>query len=428
MMERPRRVLHVLNGAGGGAALSVLSLIGAMAVEGITSCAVSNDGGTPEERARLRDAVGGDVLFTRLYWWNRKIRIPLWRRPLSEAKQIIVTGWSLGSAARVAASAVRWNADLIHTNTILTPEGGLAARRLGLPHVWHLRELVGPGNPFRLPHEGPSFGRYMAAHCSKLVANSHTSAETVRSWVAGDILEVVPNGIDIGRFHPRSTAAEPGRVVVAMVGNLTSRTKKHALFIDAAARVDRSLPIEWRIYGHDPSHGGATKGEHYVDALHAQLARSRLANRFVWPGHVADPAEIMSQIDILVHPADNESFGRVVVEAMAAALPVVGARGGGVAEIIDDGRTGFVAEAGNAAALAARIEQLARDRQLRAELGAAGRRRALEKYSLEACVAGILRVYQQAMSRPLGAMVRRGSDDERPLSADTPAIGSHSQD
>lgn len=420
-MERPQRVLHVLNSAVGGAALSVLSLIEAMAAEGIASCAVCHDGGTPQERGQLREAVGGDVLFTRLYLWNRKIRMPLWRRPLAEAKQIMVTGWSFGSAARVAECATRWNADLIHTNTILTPEGGLAARRLGLPHVWHLREMLGPGKPFRLPYEGAAFGRYMAAHCSKLVANSHVSAGQIRSWIRDDLLEVVPNGIDVSRFHPRACAAQPGRVVVAMVGNLTSRWKKHALFVDAAARVDRSLPIEWRLYGHDPSHGGTTKRDAYVNALHAQLTLTGIADRFIWPGYLADPSQIMSGIDLLVHPADDESFGRVVVEAMAAGLPVVGVRGGGVSEIIDDGRTGFVAEAGNAAEMAARIEQLVRDPQLRAQLGAAGRRRAEENYSLKACAAGILRVYEQAMRRPLGRDFALGSERHAPQPASTQA-------
>jgi glycosyltransferase involved in cell wall biosynthesis len=221
---------------------------------------------------------------------------------------------------------------------------------------------------------------------------------------------VVPNGIDISRFHPRACQAQPGRVVVAMVGNLTSRTKKHALFLDAAARVDRSLPIEWRIYGHDPSQGGTTKRDAYVNALHAQLAPTGIADRFTWPGYVADPAEIMSHVDVLVHPADNESFGRVVVEAMASGLPVVGVRGGGVSEIIDEGRTGFVAEAGNAAEMAARIEQLVRDPQRRTQLGAAGRRRAEDHYSLKACAAGVLRVYEQAMRRPLARTSKAAPD------------------
>jgi glycosyltransferase involved in cell wall biosynthesis len=398
----PRKVLHVLNSASGGAALSTLGLIESFRREGIAACAVCHDAGSRAERAALGEATGGEVLFTQLYWWNGKIRMPLWKRPLSELRQGLRTGWSRRSSALVAGFAAAHAADLVHTNTSTTPEGGLAARQLGLPHVWHLRELVGPGNPFRLPHEGASFGRYMQAHCSKLVANSHASAAAVRTWVSDDLLEVVPNGIDLDRFRRRTGPARPGRVVVAMVANLTSRTKKHMLFVEAAARVDRSLPIEWRIYGYDPSAGGTIRTDAYVDALHDRLDQTGMADRFRWPGHVADPAQIMFEIDVLVHPPDNESFGRVAVEAMAAGLPVVGVCGGGVAEIVEDGRTGLLAEPDNPLELAAHIERLARDPALRAALGSAGQRRAMANYSLAACAAKMLQVYGQSMLRPLG--------------------------
>jgi glycosyltransferase involved in cell wall biosynthesis len=110
----------------------------------------------------------------------------------------------------------------------------------------------------------------------------------------------------------------------------------------------------------------------------------------------------MSQIDVLVHPADNESFGRVVVEAMAAELPVVGVQGGGVAEIVVDSVTGTLAARDDPASLAKCIEALVRDPQLRQSLGRGGRQRAEATYSIEACARGVLRVYELAMERPLG--------------------------
>jgi glycosyltransferase involved in cell wall biosynthesis len=402
MSHRPRKVLHVLNSPTGGAALSVLGLIEAMGAQGIGACAVCDDAGTPAEREQLRDAVNGAVLFTRLYWWNRKIRTPRWKRPLAEIRQIVATGWSLASAARVADFAVRSNADLIHTNTILTPEGGLAARRLGLPHVWHLREMLGPGQPFRFRREGPRFGQYVTRFCSKLIANSQASAAQIRDWVPADLLEVVPNGIDIGRFEPRSAVAQHKPIVVAMVGNLTSRWKKHALFVEAAIQTDRNLPIRWRIYGHDPSLGGTRSADAYTGAIHRQIAQAGISDRFDWPGFVSDPVQIMSEIDLLVHPADSESFGRVVVEAMAAGLPVVGVQGGGVNEIVQHGQTGLLAKRDDPQDLAASIEQLVREPRRRAAMGLAGRQRAESTYSLTACAAGVLRVYELAMARPLG--------------------------
>ncbi len=394
----PKMVLHVLNSPTGGAALSTLGLIGEFNKRGVQSCAVCDVGGVQADRDVLADAVEGRVSFTRLYWTNRKTRSAAWKRPIHELRQLVATRWQHGSTDQVVEMARRWQADLIHTNTIVTSEGGLAARRLRLPHVWHLREMIGPGQPIRLPFEGTKFGPYISKLCDKLIANSNASAALMRAWLPDGLMEIVPNGIDLSRFTARRRAPRSGKLVVAMVANLTSRWKKHALFVEAAARVDRDLPIEWRMYGHDPSHGGKVQGDPYVDALHAQITRAGLTSAFTWPGYVADQAQVMSEIDILVHSADGESFGRSVVEGMAAGLPVVGVRGGGVGEIVRHGETGYLAEVDNAQEIAQGIELLARDPARREAMGLAGRQRAESLYSLEACACGVLRVYAQALA------------------------------
>ena len=404
---RPRKVLHLLNGAAGGAALSTIELIAALRREGVEACAACDLGGTGDEIARLRDAVGGELLMTPLYWWNRKIRAARWKRPLLELRQSLLTGRGRASADRVARFAAAQGVDLIHTNTILTPKGGIAARRLGLAHVWHLRELVGPGMPFRLVQEGPRLSRYLAVHCSRLVANSEASARGVRSWLLSpELLEVVPNAVDLTRFSPRDgdrSGASNTPVRVAMVGNLTSRMKKHDLFVEAAARVDRELPVEFRIYGYDLFDGGRRPGDLYCDRLHRRIAELGLGDRFRFPGFVPDPPRLMAAIDLLVHPAEGESFGRVAIEAMAAGLPVVGVAGGGIAEVVVDGETGLLGPPDDPGALAAGIERLVRDPDLRRRFGRAGRERVAARYSLPALTAGILGAYGRALGRPLGA-------------------------
>ena len=194
-----------------------------------------------------------------------------------------------------------------------------------------------------------------------------------------------------------------------MVANPTSRVKKHALFIEAASLVDLALPIEWRIYGHDPSQNGRVAGDPYIDALHKQIREAGLTERFRFAGFMEDQPQMMREIDIMVHTADGESFGRIIVEGMAAGLPVVGVQGGGVGEIVRHGETGLLAPVNDAQALAACIEQLAHDPDRRVAMGQAGRRRAESLYSVEACSTGVLRVYEQAMARPLRAGALRGA-------------------
>lgn len=396
----PHRVLHVLNSPTGGAALSTISLARALGTQGIESSAVCMDTGTQSERQRLADAVGGRILFTPLYWSPRKTRVKTWKRPILEALQLWQTGWRRTSTRRVMEFACRHGVELIHTNTIYTPEGALAARRLGLPHVWHVRELIGTGQTVRLPWEGAALGRYLLRLASKVVANSHATARLLQDWLPPELLDVVPNGIELADFSPR-TSPRQGPVVVAMVANLTSRWKKHNLLVEVAARIPQNLHVEFRFYGHDPSQGGTRRSDPYVDALHARIRQLGIADRFTWPGFVADPAKIMSDVDVLFHPADGESFGRVLVEAMAAGVPVVSVRAYGPEEIVVSGTTGFLVEPDNVAEMTVAVERLAGDAQLRAQLGAAGRRRAEECYSLTACVLGIRRAYAAAMQHPL---------------------------
>ena len=95
---------------------------------------------------------------------------------------------------------------------------------------------------------------------------------------------------------------------------------------------------------HDLTAGGTQPGDRYAEAIHA-LVRERWFNRsfsLSW-AYSRPAADHVGNRHLSVHPADNESFGRIVVEAMAAGLPVVGVRGGGVGEIVVDGETGLLA-------------------------------------------------------------------------------------
>ena len=394
MSGAPRKVLHVMNGAGGGAALSTLGLVAALRERGVESAVVCHDMGSTSEKDAVRDAVRGAALFVPLTWWNKKIRSAAWKRPIHEVRQAVRTCGGVASTAAVAAFARAQRVDLVHTNTVLTPEGARAAALLGLPHVWHVRELVGPGDPYQFRGGPAGIARRLAAGASLLVANSERTASRLRGLVPDEQLVVVPNGIDLDRFaRERPARAANAPVVFGMVANLTTRWKKHALLLEAIAAA--KLPSsEVRFYGHGDRSDG------YVDALHVRAAQ--LAVPVSFPGHAADPAAIMRELDVLVHPADHESFGRVVVEAMAAALPVVGVRGGGVGEIVVDGETGLLAPPDDAAALGAAMARAAADPTLRARLGAAGRRRAHDLYSIDACADGVLAAYRRAVTRPVG--------------------------
>ena len=191
-MRHPVRVLHVLNGASGGAAESTIELARQLTTLGVTNFALCQQPRDPELAQAFSLHFDGPVQFAKLYSWNRRTRTTALFRPAAAGLQLVRTKAALASA-RVAMKAIaQWNVDLVHTNTFLTPEGAIAARSLGLPHIWHVRELFGPGRPFRVRGEGSRMTNALAT--SDIVANSPTTSDCFRAVFPGKEVTLIPNG------------------------------------------------------------------------------------------------------------------------------------------------------------------------------------------------------------------------------------------
>jgi glycosyltransferase involved in cell wall biosynthesis len=115
----------------------------------------------------------------------------------------------------------------------------------------------------------------------------------------------------------------------------------------------------------------------YERELHALAESLGIANRVEWRGFCSDVGAELAQLDVLVHCSITaEPFGQVVVEGMAAGLPVIAAADGGPVEIIDNGRDGLLTPPGDIGALAEALRSLRTDPVRRADLGSAARRSA----------------------------------------------------
>jgi glycosyltransferase involved in cell wall biosynthesis len=146
-------------------------------------------------------------------------------------------------------------------------------------------------------------------------------------------------------------------------------------------------------------------------ALEARARALGVAERVHLLGAVADVPAHLAAADVLAAPSRNEGMGRVLVEAMALGVPVVGSAVGGIPDVIEDGECGRLVAPGDAAALAEALADLGADAALRAKLGAAARPRA-EAFSTDVAAAAIGAIYDaHARARRL----RRGG--ERPSSS-----------
>ncbi len=107
-----------------------------------------------------------------------------------------------------------------------------------------------------------------------------------------------------------------------------------------------------------------------------------MERHFTLTGFRENVIDYVRRLDVLVHLAHDEPFGRVLIEAMALEKPVVAIRGGGAPEIINDGRTGFLVDRGDLPGFAARLVTLLKDQRLRTRFGKNGRRDVLERFSV----------------------------------------------
>ncbi len=197
-------------------------------------------------------------------------------------------------------------------------------------------------------------------------------------------------GVDTMRFHPgvdgqciRSEAGiAPDAVVVALIAHFQP-VKGHDVFQAMARELALRFPqIRFLVAG-DNAHG-ATADEAYKQQILRLWRNDPLLRKHVaYLGFREDIHKVLAAADIVVCTSVFESFGMVIVEAMASGKPIVSTCRGGPSETILPGETGFLVEPGDTASLVRQVALLLTNPILRAELGAAGRRRAEQMFSAQ---------------------------------------------
>jgi glycosyltransferase involved in cell wall biosynthesis len=216
---------------------------------------------------------------------------------------------------------------------------------------------------------------------------------------------VVLNGVErpaLDRFPDRKAARarlgiEGEGPVVGCVGRLEER-KGHAFLLEALRRVaEHERDVRGLIVG-------TGKEAARLAALRDQL---ELSERVRLVGYWPDLAEALAAIDVFVLPSLMEGHPLAVLEAMAAAKPIVATAVGGLAEAIDDGRSGLLVPPGDADALAEAVVSLLRDPEKAARLGREARRSLEDRFSLEKSVRANEEVYRSALAERANGGGRR---------------------
>lgn len=285
---------------------------------------------------------------------------------------------SVGKIARIARSI---GADLIYCNHMLAnPIGAAAGARAGVPVVFHARNIhVAP--------VGRAFYRFLAerACVTRLICNSRASAELFLACAPRKV-RVVHNFVDLERFDRaaivptlrRDHGIPADATVVGYIGRLVPK-KGIPVLLEAFRSLAPRFPG-----AHLALVGGNDAGFHRdLGAEYRRLAQDfGIGGRTHFTGFLEDIRPAIADFDVLVLPSvEPESFGRVLIEAMALGIPPVVSKIGGAVEVVDDGRNGFWATPGDAAHLAQKLEALLGDPGLRRSLGRQGLADARERFS-----------------------------------------------
>lgn len=273
--------------------------------------------------------------------------------------------------------------DVVHGHDWMAVPGGLALRRvLQVPVVMTVH----------LPQAAPSMllmENVGLAACDGVIVNSEAvRAELARRGVRAGEISLVPNGVDLARFTPGLEDPDPGRVL--FVGRLVPQ-KGVDVLIRAFAAVLRRRPDAGLVIA------GDGQQRLYLERLARFLGVRDRVDFLGWQPPDRLPA-LYRAATVTAVPSLYEPFGLVALEAMASGRPVVVARVGGLAEIVEDGRGGFRVEPGDDLDLASRLAAVLSDPTLARSAGAAARRRA-EQYDWAAAAGRTARLYDSLARR-----------------------------
>lgn len=331
---------------------------------------------------------------------------------------LMLERWSLDPVffARMAALIHRRGVDLIHAHLFgSAAQAALLSRLCGIPAIATLHGTIDlqPGERFR------SFKVAAVKHGLKRIV--FVSEQLRRSFLEvvplkAGLTTVITNGIDAKRYSSSSGrefrtefGIMPHEFVIGTVATPGRRAKGLDVLLEAASILKTLSPgCRFVIVGDlDLGRG--------VELLADRDSRG-LTGDVVVTGFRSDVDRALAAFDVYALTSRSEGFPLSLLEAMAAALPIVATRCGGPEQILDDGVTGLLVENGSAEAVASAIERLRANADERRRLGNAARKAVSERFTLEAQVRAYEQLYEDCLKEPRRRRVL-GADSRLPQQA-----------
>jgi len=290
---------------------------------------------------------------------------------------------------------------IVHSNTSAVYSGAFAAKFSKIPHIWHVREIILNPNILKRVNSW-----IIPALSTRIIANSMRTKDSIVGNNPRNLkkTEVIYNGIDLPRFDAYSGSGQQLRkaweisdktMLIGMVGRISYR-KGQEYFVSVASDVLEKHPNAKFVIV-----GGTIPGHENVKSeLIAQVSQLEISGKVIIEDFREDIPAVMDALDVFVLPSIlPESFGNVILEAMAMKKPVVANAHGGSIEIVDDDVTGFLVKPNDLDAMTEALCELIENPQKRIKMGLEGRRRVENCFSLDLYISSIQDLYNDIIGR-----------------------------
>lgn len=216
--------------------------------------------------------------------------------------------------------------------------------------------------------------------------------QTSRNFGTDKPIEVIPNFVDLQRFHRQSDALRHmfgwgEDKILCHVSNFRP-VKRIIDVLDVFARVVKVIPSRMIMVGDGPDRSRAE----------AFCREHGISDRVFFVGNIPNLEEIVGASDLFLLPSEAESFGMAALEAMACEVPVISTAAGGVPEVVTDGVDGSLHSIGDVEGMADSAIRILSDDALRRRMGTAGRAAATEKFDVAKIVPRYREMYERVIA------------------------------
>ena len=297
-------------------------------------------------------------------------------------------------AKQIALYAREHNIDMVHNNTAAVLEGIYLKRKLKLPLIWHVHEIIVKPKAI-----SDFINMLMGRYADKIVTVSQAVANHIKQspFIKDSQVEVIYNGVDNAVYYPMDASSirekfdiAQDALVIGMIGRVNA-IKGQNDFIEAVEPL-----LEKNEQAVAFLAGGVFPGEEWrLEELDNRIASSSVVSQIHRIDYYDKTSELYNMFDIFVLPSIKpDSLPTVVLEAMACSKPVVGYNNGGIAEMVVDDKSGCLVKPNRPQELSNAISLLLDSSEKREKFGRVGYQRQKELFSLESYIKNFSELYK----------------------------------